>query len=284
MRTNDKTIDWTVGQPCVTVSGQSDGTILGVELKTTIDSFSRCAAECPQGGSEISVENVDSGSTVDIKYSGGPRPCSRSTASRPTSAWPAAAEGRLDGALRAALGLYMAPPAARASGPHASVLRDGGAVARPSLSSRRWPRTESSQNPSPRGGDFAAPAAIPLPADAMKRLKSGDLAQVKTALDDVRVSARAGSAAVPVIVDLLKQGLPPSLAQSAVETLGETNSEAGSEVLGWYAHQRNVGAAASGRRGARQDARRDRHQGAARGAVGSRPERARACRRRRSAR
>jgi hypothetical protein len=71
-RTNDKTIDWTVGQPCVTVSGQSDGTIVGVELKTTIDTFSRCAAECPQSGSEISVENVKNGSTVDIKYSGGP--------------------------------------------------------------------------------------------------------------------------------------------------------------------------------------------------------------------
>jgi hypothetical protein len=71
-RTNDKSIDWTVGQPCITVSGQSDGTIVGVELKTTIDSFSRCAAECPQSGSEISVENVQNGNTVDIKYSGGP--------------------------------------------------------------------------------------------------------------------------------------------------------------------------------------------------------------------
>jgi HEAT repeats len=99
------------------------------------------------------------------------------------------------------------------------------------------------EQPKPKpagGGDLAAPMAIPLPADAVKRLKSGDLAQVKTALDDVRVSARAGSAAVPAIVDLLKQGLPPSLAQSAVETLGETSSEAASEVLGWYAHHRNL--------------------------------------------
>jgi hypothetical protein len=71
-RTNDKTIGWTVGQPCVTVSGESDGTIVGVELKTRIVSFSRCAAECPQTGSEISVENVKNGTSVDIKYSGGP--------------------------------------------------------------------------------------------------------------------------------------------------------------------------------------------------------------------
>ena len=71
-RSNDKTIDWTVGQPCVKVSGQSDGTILGVELRTTIDAFSRCAAECPQAGSEITVENVRTGESIDIKYSGGP--------------------------------------------------------------------------------------------------------------------------------------------------------------------------------------------------------------------
>jgi hypothetical protein len=71
-RTNDKTVDWTVGQPCVTVSGQSDGTILGTELQTTIVSFSRCAAECPQSGSEITVKNVKNGDSVDIKYQGGP--------------------------------------------------------------------------------------------------------------------------------------------------------------------------------------------------------------------
>jgi len=90
------------------------------------------------------------------------------------------------------------------------------------------------------GAADAAPMAIPLPADAIKRLKSGDQAQIKTALDDVRVSGRAGSAAVPAIIELLKQGLPPSLSQSAVETLGETNAEAASEVLSWYAHQRNL--------------------------------------------
>jgi len=71
-RTNDKTLDWDVGTPCVSVEGESDGTILGVELKTTIVKFSRCAAECPQQGSEISVENVKNGTSIDIKYSGGP--------------------------------------------------------------------------------------------------------------------------------------------------------------------------------------------------------------------
>jgi hypothetical protein len=71
-RTNDKTVDWTVGQTCVSVAGSSDGTILGTELQTTIVSYSRCAAECPQMGSEITVKNVKNGDSIDIKYGGGP--------------------------------------------------------------------------------------------------------------------------------------------------------------------------------------------------------------------
>jgi len=85
-----------------------------------------------------------------------------------------------------------------------------------------------------------APKAIPLPADAIKRLRSGDPAQVKGALDEVRTSARAGAPAAPVIAELLQQGLTPSLTQAAIDTLGDTESEAGSAALGWYAQHRNV--------------------------------------------
>jgi len=85
-----------------------------------------------------------------------------------------------------------------------------------------------------------APHAIPLPADAIKRLRSGDPAAVKGALDEVRTSARAGASAAPVIAELLQQGLTPSLTQAAIDTLGDTESEAGSAALGWYATHRNV--------------------------------------------
>ncbi len=71
-RTNDKDIRWTVGEPCIAVSGESDGTILGAHLRTTIVSFQRCAAGCPQADSEIKVEDLDDGRSIDIKYSGGP--------------------------------------------------------------------------------------------------------------------------------------------------------------------------------------------------------------------
>jgi HEAT repeat protein len=79
-----------------------------------------------------------------------------------------------------------------------------------------------------------------LPGDALKRLKSGDSTQVAAALDDVRVAGKAGAPAVPAIVDLLAHGLPPDLTQSAVDTLGDTESEAATPALAWYARHRNV--------------------------------------------
>jgi HEAT repeats len=97
------------------------------------------------------------------------------------------------------------------------------------------------QKPKPKAAaEGGGPAAVPLAPDALKRLKSGDLAQIKSALDDVRMSARGGAAAVPAIVDLLKQGLPTSLTQAAIETLGDTANEAATEVLSGYSHQRNL--------------------------------------------
>jgi HEAT repeat protein len=84
------------------------------------------------------------------------------------------------------------------------------------------------------------PKPIPLAADAVKRLRSDDPAQVKGALDEVRTSGRAGASAAPVIVELLAEGLTPSLTQAAIDTLGDTESEAGSTALAWYAEHRNV--------------------------------------------
>jgi len=95
-------------------------------------------------------------------------------------------------------------------------------------------------NPKPTADATAAdaPKAVPLPADAIKRLKSGDPGQIKSALDDVRMSGKAGAPAVPAIAELLEKGLPPPLTVSAIETLGDTESEAGSEALSWYARHR----------------------------------------------
>lgn len=92
----------------------------------------------------------------------------------------------------------------------------------------------------PKPATPAVPGAVPLPADALKRLRSGDPDQIKSALDDVRTSARAGAPAAPVVAELLARGLPPVLTQAAIDTLGDTEAEAGSEALAVYAHHRNV--------------------------------------------
>ncbi len=100
-----------------------------------------------------------------------------------------------------------------------------------------WAGTPSS----PKAKPAAATPSTPLPRDAIKRLKSGDPAQVKAALDDVRMSARDGAAAVPAVAELLRQGLPMPLTLAAIDTLGDTESEGASEALGWYAHHRDPG-------------------------------------------
>lgn len=79
-----------------------------------------------------------------------------------------------------------------------------------------------------------------MPGDALKRLKSGDPAQIKSALDDVRVAGRGGAPAVPAIADLLRNGLSPNLTHAALDTLGDTENEAAAEVLAAYARHRDL--------------------------------------------
>lgn len=99
----------------------------------------------------------------------------------------------------------------------------------------------------PRGAPDASSAPAPaaggqtfVPADVVHRLKSGDDAAIKDALDEVRLAGKAGAAAAPVIVELLRAGLSPTLTQAALETLGDTESTAASEVVAGYARHRNV--------------------------------------------
>jgi hypothetical protein len=87
-------------------------------------------------------------------------------------------------------------------------------------------------------GKPMAPPAAPPPADVATRLKSGDPAKVQSGLDDVRMTGVGGASAVPVIVRLLQEGLPLALTQSAIDTLGDTQSPAASPILAVYARHR----------------------------------------------
>lgn len=96
---------------------------------------------------------------------------------------------------------------------------------------------DKAKNPSPAG---EAPVATRLPADVLARLKSGDPARIQSALDDVRMAGKGGAPAVPAIVALLEQGLSLALTQAAIDTLGDTESQAASAVLALYARYRTI--------------------------------------------
>jgi hypothetical protein len=60
-----------VGGSCLTINGTSTGTVTGLDLQTTVTNYSRCQNACPAAGSDITVEDVTTGATVDLKYLGG---------------------------------------------------------------------------------------------------------------------------------------------------------------------------------------------------------------------
>jgi HEAT repeat protein len=74
----------------------------------------------------------------------------------------------------------------------------------------------------------------------LDKLRSGDAAQVKAALDDVRTLGKAGEGAAPVIAQLLQKGLTSELTLAALDTLGDVEAESSSEAVAWYASHRSV--------------------------------------------
>jgi hypothetical protein len=69
-RTNEKVIDWTVGEPCVGIDGVSQGNLSGRNVKTEVNDFRRCRGSCPEAGGSIVVTHVDKNVSVEIKYDG----------------------------------------------------------------------------------------------------------------------------------------------------------------------------------------------------------------------
>jgi HEAT repeat protein len=87
----------------------------------------------------------------------------------------------------------------------------------------------------------APPAAgAALPAGIDKQLASGDPAQIKGALDEVRLAGKAAASHAHAIAELLRSGLDASLTLAAIDTLGDIESEQGSEALAWYARHRKA--------------------------------------------
>jgi HEAT repeat protein len=100
--------------------------------------------------------------------------------------------------------------------------------------------TQGSAQGAPSKPSAAAPGLISLPRGTLAKLRSSDASEIRTALDEARLSAKAALPAVPVIVDLLEKGLPFSLTESAVDTLGDIESEQVSMTISSYARHRDV--------------------------------------------
>lgn len=97
--------------------------------------------------------------------------------------------------------------------------------------------------PKTAAASSAAPAAAPAPALApttVADLSSGDASKLRAALDDVRMGGKSNAKLAPQIADLLARGLPLSLTQAAIETLGDLENEAASNVLASYAQHRST--------------------------------------------
>jgi hypothetical protein len=73
-RTIDATSTWTIGDPCIDIDGQaqgtiekSNGTILHVDTRAS--AFVACASSCPNSGSELRADDVDDpGTFVQVLY------------------------------------------------------------------------------------------------------------------------------------------------------------------------------------------------------------------------
>ena len=100
------------------------------------------------------------------------------------------------------------------------------------------------QKPGDQKADKKKPlagAAAPIDVKPIvAKLKTGDEAQIKEALDEARLAGPTGAAAAPAVAEVLTRGLSLPLTQSAVETLGDLESDAGSAALAQYTSHRNA--------------------------------------------
>jgi len=95
----------------------------------------------------------------------------------------------------------------------------------------------SQEKPAPKPA--AAPKAIDV-KPLVAKIKTGEQGPMREAFDELRIAGVGGAAAAPAIAEALSRGLDAELTKSAIETLGDLESEAGSTALAAYASHRNV--------------------------------------------
>lgn len=69
-RSSERTVRWSLAEPCLSLEGSSQGDIDGRNLQTTIAGFRRCRASCPDAGGTIAIKNLTTGRSVMITFDG----------------------------------------------------------------------------------------------------------------------------------------------------------------------------------------------------------------------
>jgi HEAT repeat protein len=98
------------------------------------------------------------------------------------------------------------------------------------------------QGAKPKGKPAAVPVAPPftLTPVLQQKLKSGDEAQVRAALDELRLVGKGAQAVAPAVAELLERGTSAPLTEAALDTLGDMEAETTSEQIAVYTHHRDV--------------------------------------------
>ncbi len=101
-------------------------------------------------------------------------------------------------------------------------------------------RDAAAKAPAKKKGSTTAEVVGQLPAGTVEKLRSGDEASIKAALDDVRTVGKGAQAAAGPIAELLERGLPADLTVAALDTLGDVEAESSSKSIAWYVVHRNA--------------------------------------------
>jgi hypothetical protein len=85
----------------------------------------------------------------------------------------------------------------------------------------------------------ATPAPPPGPSAALhEKLRSGDEAQVREALDELRTEGKAALSAAPWVGEVLMRGVTAPVAEAALDTLGDMETDSQVPIVAWYARHR----------------------------------------------
>lgn len=89
-------------------------------------------------------------------------------------------------------------------------------------------------------GGAAAAAKGPDVADATAKLRSGDPAAIKAALDQARIAGKDAAPLAPAIEELLRRGTSAELAVAAMQTLADIGQSSSSAAIRPYARHRRA--------------------------------------------